>query len=177
MRQNSLLFFLIMVFLTACSSRENLDQSAHFFDLRGYFDKEAQRLQTTNPLIEKTVSQKNDSEKKQLRLSNWKTELELFTESDINKPSWKDSYHIIKKGYTTQYLAKDPDLRTQKIFIKRVDNNSIKQISIVNQSSNALYTSAEQLDYFPDSLYSIRKEQNVKVIGLKSYSISARFKN
>ena len=169
--------FLTIFFLAACSGKESIDQPKHFFDLRGYFDKEAKRLQLENPIIQKTVSQNTDSEEKQLRLNDWKTELELFAESDINKPAWKDSYRIIQKGLVTQYLAKDPDLKTRKILIRMSDKTTISQISIVNKSDNALYSSIEQLDYFPDSLYSIQKKQNVRVIGENFYAVSARLKN
>ena len=168
--------FFLTVFLAGCSSRENSDTSKHFFDFKEYFEKEAIRLQKENPVIEKTVSQNTQPEKKELKLSNWEAELELFTESDINKPAWQDSYRIVKSGLETQYVALDNDLKTKKILIRFSKEGPVEQVSILNSIKNALYSSSEQLDYFPDSLYRIKKHLDVRIIGTNSYSVTARFK-
>ncbi|MEJ6979345.1 hypothetical protein WG906_02715 [Pedobacter sp. P351] len=166
------------VFLAGCSTKEDSrNMPGKYFDIRGYFEKEAKRLQKQNPVIEKIVSQNIDFEKKHVRVADWKTELELFAESDINKPAWKSSYLVKTNGPDREYLSSDNNLRTKKITIRFSENGAVKKILIFNKTSNALYTSTEELTYFPDSLYIIKKRQNVLVIGKNEYSISSIFKN
>ena len=166
------------VFLAGCSTKEDSkNMPEKYFDIRGYFEKEAKRLQKQNPVIEKTVSQNVEFEKKHVRVADWKTELELFAESDINKPAWKNSYLVKINGPDKEYLSSDNNLRTKKIMIRFSANGAVKQMRIFNKTSNTLYTSTEELTYFPDSLYIIKKRQNVLVIGKNEYSISSIFKN
>lgn len=166
---------ILLVFLASCG-KENQETSKQYFDIKGYFSKEAERLQKENPVISKTVVQNEQPEVRSLKIDNWKTELELFAASDINKPAWKNSYHVISRGNIKQYISKDKQLKTNKISIVS-SGGVIKHISISNASQNMLYSSNEQLDYYPDSLYSIKKRQTVRIIGTNSYSIFAIFKN
>lgn len=175
MRFHKALF--VLVFFAACGIKENSPKATKtYFDIQGYFEKEASRLQQKNPLVEKSVSQNNQSEKKDIKIVDWKNELELFRESDINKPAWKDSYQHIKKGFITELISTDKKLKTQKITILRDKSEKITGISILNRVSNSLYTTSEELNYFPDSLYSIIKDQDVRFIGKNRYIISAKFK-
>lgn len=169
---------LLIVFLAACSTREDSKNiPKKYFDIRGYFEKEVLRLQKQNPIIEKTIAQNAELEKKQIKITDWKTEFELFSESDINKPAWKNSYRIKRNGPAIEYLSIDNNLRTKKATIRFSAKGAVKQITIFNKTSNTLYTSEEELNYYPDSLYTIKMHQNVRVIGKNEYSISSSFKN
>ncbi|WP_461451780.1 hypothetical protein [Mucilaginibacter sp.] len=146
-----------------------------YFDLKGYFMTDSARLSRLNPLIYKTVKHNNATESKKVHITNWGTELSLFSGSDINKPSWKDSYKIIIDGNTTTYLALDSSLKTRKMMITKETNGKVKSIIIFNSTNNALYKTKEKLSYFPDSLYSIQKLQSVKLFGTNNYAISGSF--
>ncbi|MFD2162888.1 hypothetical protein ACFSJU_10835 [Paradesertivirga mongoliensis] len=166
---------ILFVFLASCGN-ENKETSKQYFDIKGYFSKEVKKLQKQNPVISKTVLQNGQSEARSIMLDNWEAELELFSASDINKPAWKNSYQVINTGNIKEYISKDKQLKTRKISIESY-RGTIKHITILNASQNMLYSSEEQLDYYPDSLYSIKKRQTVRIMGTNSYSIFARFKN
>jgi hypothetical protein len=53
--------------------------------------KKARRLTRQNPTVNKTVAHNGAAESKKLQIANWAKELNLFTESDINKPAWKEA--------------------------------------------------------------------------------------
>lgn len=163
----------LFVFVASCSNK-NEENVKRYFDINAYFKSKTDSLQQENPVVNKTVIQNGQSEVRQVQIDNWKTELELFAASDINKPAWKKSYQIITKGNAKEYVAKDEQLKTRKISIEWL-GGSVRHISILNVSKNILYSSFEQLDYYPDSLYSIKKRQTVRVIGTNSYTILARF--
>jgi len=161
--------------LTCCTSNQKPDNSSKtYFDLKAYFENKAQYLQKKNPLVKKTIAKNDLTESKNITIRNWANELGLFSGSDINKPAWKTEYEIKNTGNEIQYLAKDNKLKTKKIIIDKSENGKIKHIFILNGVTNNLYTSTEELHYYPDSLYSIRKKQKILIIGSNDYFIVGR---
>ncbi|HCN82710.1 MAG TPA: hypothetical protein DIT07_03695 [Sphingobacteriaceae bacterium] len=173
MKRFSAILFFISVSFTFCTKEGQPDNSSKaYFDLKGFFKNEAEYLQKKNPLINKTIAKNDLKESKKVSIRNWVNELELFAASDINKSAWKDLYEVKNSQNSTQYLAKDGKLRTRKIIIDKSSVGKIKHIFILNQVANNLYSSTEELNYYPDSLYSIRKKQKILIIGDNNYSIT-----
>lgn len=171
MRQG--LFFLL-IFFSACGQKEPAATSGSYFDLNGYFEKEKARLVNQNPLVDKTVSKGPTSERKKLKIKSWDSEFAPFITSDINKPSWKDSYQETSQAGKIKYTAREPKLRTRLVEINKDSRNQVQSILITNQTENTLYSSSERLEYYPDSLYRIRKKQTVVFIGTNDYTITGR---
>jgi len=170
----------MLLCLASCKrdSRAALD-TGKFFDVKGYFASEAVRLSKLNPGIDKTAVYNKQTEEQKIHIGNWASELSMFSESDINKPAWRLSYDVqSSKGFTT-YKAKDPELKTQDITIKK-DGDKIKWILIVNHTKSTIFTkrlyeTVEKLSYFPDSLYHIQKVQYTRLLGLNHYNIKGKF--
>lgn len=164
---------LALTIYNGCKRQETTIGSKEiYFDLKGYFTKEAHRMDSLKPEIRKIVEKNNESETLQLRVSGWKNELTLFSESDINKPAWADSYRIDSAGRILEYQARSSDLRTRNIRIERGENNTITGIYIKNTARNLLYESEEDLFYIPDSVYRVEKTQTVRFIGTNHYRIT-----
>lgn len=162
--------------LTCCNKPQN-KTIKKFKDIKGYFLKEASRLQKSNHPILKTANQNGTSITKIILIGNWANELASFIESDINKSSWKNSYRLtISKGII-EYIALDDNLKTQKITIYESPNHAIKSVDIINRTKNALYNSEELLKYIPDSVYQITKNQHVLLMNNQQYKIEGRFKH
>lgn len=147
----------------------------YFFDLQGYFETESARLSALNQSVIKEVIRNNAAEKKKLKV-NWKQELEIFAGSDINKAAWKDSYRTVVNGNSTSYIATEEDLKTRKIIIEKHPDGKLKHIQVHNKTENFLYSSTEQLDYYPLHGYRIEKSQTVRVIGKNHYVINTRLR-
>ena len=173
--------FILLVAIQSCSSdAPSKVQNVQFFDLKKYFTDEAGRLTKLNPLITKTAAHNTISETDKMRITSWTNELSSFTESDINKPAWKASYTVQSTNDFLIYKAKDPELKTRDIIIKK-DGSSIKWILIFNHTTGlmakkVLYEMVEKLSYFPDSLYLIQKTQRVRLMGTNTYNIRGEFK-
>ncbi len=142
-----------------------------YFDVRGYFLKDAERLKKNNRLVLKTATHNNITETKTVRINDWAKELTLFIASDINKPAWKDSYSIVATDDFLIYKAKTPELKTRELLVKKT-NGKIKYVLIFNRTTNILYQTTEKLSYFVDSLYVIEKIQRVRLMGTNNYKIS-----
>jgi hypothetical protein len=150
-----------------------------FFDLKGYFAGEAARLSKLNPSVDKIATYDYQTEEQKIHITNWASELSMFSESDINKPAWRLSYDMqSSEGFIT-YKAKDPELKTQDITIKK-DGDRIKWIMIINHTKSTIFTkklyeTIEKLSYFPDSAYRIQKKQYTRFLGFNTYNVKGKF--
>ena len=174
--QNLFKVFALVLLLTSCfpENKEEVVRQIYFFDLQSYFNNQAAMLQKKAKNINKTVAKNDLTEKKQIKIANWKTELSLFIDADINKPTWKESY--LKDSTATKiiYTAIDDDLKTQKIEIN-LDNGVPSKFVISTKEDNLLYHSTENLEFIPDSLYVIKKHQKVFLLGENNYLINGLF--
>ncbi|MBS1502235.1 MAG: hypothetical protein JST32_09245, partial [Bacteroidetes bacterium] len=91
-----------------------------------------------NPLVTKSANYNSNTETKKVHIADWKTELGIFMESDINKPAWKTSYRTSNSNDITTYAAIDSGLKTQYIIIKR-QNDKVKQVLIYNHTKTTLF--------------------------------------
>ena len=170
------LFLLILTsLLPSCKPDAIQDSAPNYFDLKSYFKTEISRLSKHNLPIQKTVTHNDISETKEVKIGNWELELNLFIQSDINKPAWRDSYTVQNTGNAIFYRAKTPDLKTRLIVVNKKDNK-IKWILIYNSTKNILYQTTEKLSYFPDSIYIIQKYQKVRLLGANNYVIKGTLK-
>lgn len=177
------MFLLVPVMLagTVQSCKPDLSRNTEtkFFDLKKYFTDESVRLNKLNPLVTKSANYNANTETKKVHIADWKTELGIFIESDINKPAWKTSYRTSNSDYITTYAAIDSGLKTQYIIIKR-QNDKVKLVLIYNHSrttlfGKVLYESRENLSYVPDSIYRVQKRQYVRTLGFRNYFIRGLF--
>lgn len=168
---SAFLFSLLLIFfLPSCKPDNIQDGTANYFDLKGYFNTDIKRLSKLNHPILKSVTHNDVTETKKVKIANWESELNLFIQSDINKPAWRDSYSVQNTGNAIFYRAKTPDLKTRLIVINK-SGNKVKWILIYNYTKNILYQTTEKLSYFPDSVYIIQKYQKVRVLKANRYLI------
>ncbi|MGY4539686.1 hypothetical protein ACVW0P_004122 [Mucilaginibacter sp. UYNi724] len=162
----------------ACNKPEIKETGAElkYFDLKDYFKKQDSLLTKQNPEVDKSVAHNGAAESKKVRIASWKKELNLFTESDINKPAWKQSYDITSNEDSTVYKAKSPELKTREIIIRK-KAGQVTAISILNNTHNILYNTTEKLVYAPNAYYLIEKMQHVKIMGANNYRIKGSFAN
>ncbi|MVN89822.1 hypothetical protein [Mucilaginibacter aquatilis] len=168
---------LCIVVLASCRPNVREGSAAkRYFDLKTFINADSARLNKLPLTVVKTVRHNNDvAQTKELQIKNWGQELAPFSASDINKPAWKDSYSIINKADSVVYAALEDDLVTRRMVIYRA-GEKVKRIKINNYTKNLLYQTVEQLDYYPDSLYSIDKLQKVRFLGSNRYTITGKIK-
>ena len=168
---------LISFLILGCTSSNKKDEvrAIYYFDLKSYFQNLADSLNKTNQLVEKTVSKNGVKEEKNIKIADWKNELALFIEADINKSAWKDSYTKDSTANIIKYNAKNEDLKTRSIYIL-LNNGKPKQIVINTRVDNLLYHGEETLTYDDGISYEIKKHQKVILLGLNNYRIFGKLK-
>lgn len=173
---NKILVFLLVLFSACQSPSQDRQEKTGYPDLKDFFKQEIERLNKSQPIVDKEVRLNDQEEHKTVSKVNWTYELELFPNSDINKPAFKGLYRVSKSGNTEIYTARNAELRTQEIKIFRNATGQIEKLTIRNFSQNLLYTTDERLEYCPNVSYQIVKRQQVLVLGKNDYQIGGKFK-
>lgn len=175
----------VILFLFASCSKEAQEKKSEpgkFFDLVGYFQKEAEALNGTKPEITKTIIKDGATETKTLSDSiDWKKELKIFSENSINKPAWKDSFSAdtLKEGSrnTITYKTADEKISVKEIVITTDSLWQPTDISIKRDAKNFLYTSQQTLHYAPKKLYRLDSEMHVRWTFDTKFSVEGIFAN
>ena len=182
----------LLISCASCNLKEKETAKVNtYFDLESYFKNEAKRLGLSTQTIDKTVSINGKTENKTVTINNWERELSAFTEADINKASWrgafkktvteeqisldeKSGHHLLAQTITT-YTSDSEKIPIKKLEMMKVAGK-ISYVKIFIQNANDLYTSADSLSYYPDSLYEIKKVQKIKLMDEKRYGIRGNLK-
>ncbi|HMI05465.1 MAG TPA: hypothetical protein VK541_23455 [Pedobacter sp.] len=177
MKYNTLLAGSILLFLLGCNAGtdERQKNASPYFDLKGYFEKEANRLTKASPAVRKTVGINGFSETKTLKIADWKRELSSISNADINKASWRGAFRIIRSENKVMYRSDDRKVPVKELCIFYRDTIASGFLVLI-RNSNALYTSTDSLIYYPDSLYRIKKNQQIKLLSEKNYEITIKFR-
>lgn len=167
---------LVFVFISCQGDKEKTDnRQINYFDLQTYFKNKASEFSKSNPEISKEITVNKETEQKKLKIANWKEELSLFINSDINKIAWKTSYSKDSTFSRVIYTAKEDDLKTRKITIKFDEQHQVQQILINNVVDNLLFHGTEDLIFSPNKGYQVNKHQKVIILGEKNYLIKGEF--
>ncbi|TDO24958.1 hypothetical protein [Pedobacter duraquae] len=170
-------YFAILLFsLAACNNPQDVKPvaGAKNFDLVGYFDAEAKRLDVRSPVILKSVWINGKQETKSIKIKDWKKELSIFTDADINKRAWDGEFKKSESATFEQYSTENEKIPVKKVLIWK-KSEKICGLKILIRNSNYLYTSTDTLSYYPDSLYQIKKMQQIRFMKSKHYQILGRF--
>ncbi|WP_231427366.1 hypothetical protein [Pedobacter sp. Leaf250] len=131
-------------------------------------------MQKLNPIINKTVTVNGELEKKEIKINDWKKELAIFSNADINRKSWRGSFAFKEKNGVDIYTSDNKKIPVKKVSITW-NGEKAKRIEIIIANKNILFQSNDTLNYYPDSLYDIKKEQKIRLLNEKKYSITGKF--
>lgn len=161
-----------------CSPRTENKGTGIYFSLKNYFQNEIIRLQGSGTISSKSVSKDIKTENAVIHDVNWKQELQPFMDADINKPSWKGMFKtdsiILNDTLILKYQTEDDkiNIRSLQIFQYR---NKVTAIKITSEKKNSYYKAYQELNYNPDSGYTISGSQKVIMADPVNYRITAQF--
>jgi hypothetical protein len=171
------------LFFASCTQESDVATSTGlkpFFDLKAFFKEETIRLQAQTGKVKKIVKTNGKQEERVLDGIDFKRELEMFANSDINRPAWSGNYSVdsvyndSKELVGLHYSANDDDLRTQKIEIGFA-GSVVTKVFIENKMNSSIASSTQVLDYQPKEGYSIESHQQVRTAGEQLFKIEVQF--
>lgn len=165
-------FAILFIALTACNNPQldKSDAASATFDLPAYFAGQVKQLDARKPRVLKSVWINGKQETKSIQISDWKKELSIFTDADINKRAWAGEFNKLVTDSSEQYVTTNEKIPVKEVTIYRRDGR-ITSVSIIISNRNYLYTSTDTLSYVPEKLYQIKKMQQIRFMKTKSYKI------
>ena len=173
-------FVAIVLFASSCNNISKKEYSAHhFFDASDYFNKTIKELSNRKIKLEKTVILNDTEEKKVIDTIDWKNELAIFINTNINKSA-------IYEYYTTDSILQDSTLKivyqskNEKMHTKQFEvyfdkSNIVKKINVLQTKNNLIFQSDTHFEYIPNTYYKIEKKQSLLWFASDDIIINARF--
>lgn len=172
--------------MLGCEQEEQVDpKNMQYYDLRGFIENQIVYLTEKRPQITKSAVLNNKQEVVKTQDIDWKKELELFMQADINKPSFRNSYQITAKtaGIYEYKLKADNDLPVR--YLKILTDTSRNQpvfVKAIIRSKNRIYESEREIELtcsIKDNLthltgYRIKGYQQLILTDPKTFLISTK---
>ena len=148
---NIAVLIIFILFLAGCnSSNQQAGHASAYFDVKSFLENQIVLLSNLNPTVRKTIFSDGKSEIRSQNNINWKKELELFVQADINKPAYLNSYSISRPdSLSFVYILKSGEtLPVQQLKIM-LDSSSGKPrlVEALLLSRNKLYESQKNIDF------------------------------
>ncbi|RMF01237.1 MAG: hypothetical protein D6772_05165 [Bacteroidetes bacterium] len=153
------------------------------FSLKRYIGSEIKRLTQSHQAIYKTITLDGETEVLRADSVDYRSELNLFLQADINRPAWADKYQVDSVYENHQlielhYTALDTSLPTQLLRVRfrpAADSLWVEGVTIRSKSETALSSSQKTLVYHPDKGYTIDVAQSGAMTKDLQFQLQARF--
>lgn len=178
-------YFPVFLLILVCSCRlSEVDdkltaEELSFFDLKSFFQGEIHRLSDLPPKVKKRITVNGAVEEKMIDKLDFNKELQLFLNSDINRPAWLDKYSIdstfSEKGLSgISYLARDKKLKTRRLSISFL-NQQVDSIVVENVTQTVIADTRQFLVYRPAKGYFIKSTQALTLSEVQNIEVDVLF--
>jgi hypothetical protein len=143
-------FGLFVLFsFSACENTNQQNAAPAYYDVLGYIKSQIGILSKTKPMVSKRAQIGEKTQQLTTRTINWKRELELFTQADINKPALRQSYTIAHPDsltfrYTLKLGEKNLTVRSLTVQLDSATHKP-RLIDAVLITKNFLYESERHI--------------------------------
>ena len=135
--------------LVSCRQEETGDDAPKvYYDLKGFVENQIVYLNEKRPEVNKTAVLGSKREASKTREVDWKKELELFVQADINKPSYRQSYEVVQNGPLHYEYRLKPGNDLPVAYLKIDTDSVLKQplhVEALIRASNKVYNSEKKL--------------------------------
>lgn len=177
---------LICMSLSACDAPVNdKNEKKVYYDLKGFIENQIVYLNEKKAPVTKTVHLNGKKEVQSGLQVDWKKELELFAQADINKPAYNKSYAVIRSDSSVyEYKLKPNENLPVRYLMIKVDSATQQPLLVkaILKSENKIYnaereiilTSAHRDNLLEVTNYSVKGYQKLIMMDAKSFDITAK---
>lgn len=175
--------FTLLIFFSACQTEtvetaSNLKED-YFFDLKSYIEGEIAKLNKQQPQIEKSIQLRGKTEIQQFDSLDYKKELSVFSQADINKAAWTDKYKadtLYEQGTIVKisYQAIDNSLKTNLLEIS-FTNDNVSHIYVKAITESLVANVYKEMNYWPGKGYQLASSQSTVLSDTTAVAIDAQF--
>ena len=168
--------FCFVLFLFFSCSESPTTTEENVFNSENYFSAEASRLAAKLKTVTKVVGRNSEMDSGVVTITDWKKELEPFSQCNISKPTFRNSYRVDSvSGSNTRhitYTAMEPRLVVRMLEIN-FSGDQVAAVHMVTAEENQLYSATRNLHYVPDSGYRISGKQEMAMGKKTDYFVEA----
>jgi hypothetical protein len=140
----------VLLFLpVSCRQEQSRDDAPKvYYDLKGFIENQILYLNEKKPEVSKTAVLGSRREVSETREVDWKKELELFIQADINKPSYRQSYEVIRNGPLHYEYRLKPGNDLPVAYLKIDTDSVLKQplhVEALIRTKNKIYHSEKKV--------------------------------
>lgn len=136
----------ISLLLVGCTESETQNSTKTYFDLAGLVNQQITELNKNQPLTHKNLTIEKKKEVLNTNKIDWRKELELFLQADLNKQSYQLSYNKEETSQMALYTLKEGEnLAVKSLKIIFDEDKKAKNIEARVQTGNYLYQSEKHL--------------------------------
>ena len=172
MKKIFIILSILLVYLSSCTS-EVSNSSIKLFNSASYIRNEIVLLNKSNSHLLKTAEYNSKKEMFQLDTVNWNKELELIVASNISEKYLSYTIDTLQQNDSTiiTYSSKETKSEVRKFVVVK-HQNSIKRIAIERMKENTFYYSKQEIEYIPQTFFSINAKEKMILSDTTYYRIT-----
>lgn len=149
--------FLLIFSFSACDVPQDLDSqdrdgSPGYYDLKLLIEGQVAYLDSLNPQVRKSTREAQEDKfyQENLQISNWQSELNMFSQANINRPILKGVYQVRDSSaggdMYTVYTCQEADKPIRKLQVKKAPGqDKAEEVHVWLEQANLLYGSKREL--------------------------------
>jgi hypothetical protein len=178
-------FLYIPLICLACSCSKDpaevyYEDQRYYYDLPSFMSKQAENLQSKGQWVRKHVTKDGHSHIIEHGDVDWKEELDLFIESDINRPAWRGEFKVdtinLEREYVITYKTTNEQIPVKNVVVTiDKDTRQCLKLTVDRRTKNFLYTSDQSLYFTTGEGYMMKGKLSVSLLFDSEYSIDSEF--
>lgn len=193
-----------LTMLCACK-KDPVDQyfedTTVYFDMGSFFRAQVDNLNKRKLAIRQRVVKDGFAQTIEKEQVNWEEELAPFIDADINRPAWRNLFHVDTvlrnehlvvieyslnnnpvdqdgnpvSGAVKGWFSPNPCPVCKVVLTKDLKTNTPLKVSIDKLTDNFLYTSSHKLYFTTGEGYMVKGRIEVKYLYRSEYSVDSKF--
>lgn len=173
----------LICLLCACSkdpAEVYYEDQRFYYDLPSFITKQANNLQSKTQWVRKHVTKDGHSHIIERGDIEWMEELDLFIESDINRPAWRGEFKVdtirLEREYVITYKTDNKQIPVKNVVVTiDKESNQCLKVTVDRRTKNFLYQSDQSLYFTTGEGYMMKGKLSVSYLFDSEYSIDSEF--
>lgn len=175
-----LLFAVMLGSCTQDPTEVYFDDERNYYDLPSCMRKQVDALNTMGKHVRKKLTKDGHTQVLEHGNVNWDEELELFLDSDINRPAWRGAFKAdtvqLERMYVITYRTENEEIPVKNVVVTiDKENKQCLRLTIDRQTDNFLYTSVQKLFFTPGEGYTIKGSLKVVFLFESEFAVESTF--
>ena len=179
---NRFLYIALVFSFVSCSDLAEVyyENDRYYFDLPTFLNERIANLQKNNQWVRKHVTKDGHEHIIERGDIEWNEELDLFLDSDINRPAWRGEFKVdtikLEREYVVTYKTENKQIPVKNVVVTiDKDTRQCLKLTVDRRTKNFLYQSDQSLYYTTGEGYIMKGKLSINYLFDSEYSIQSEF--